>query len=203
MARTEGTKMSKLFAEKILDSIVDENGHCGDRALSSNQFWAIAPFLEEQEPEDAGSWSGTYKTIIFTSTDYVGRIGKYQVIINQYMHFYPRYTVVSVDKVYDDSEQDMLDRKIKLYKSFTWNYQEGQRVRNVKVKCLEAKFIDDTDYGERWMYQLTDGASLFVWFTGCRNIVEGDELVVSMTVKSLSEYKGTKQTVVTRGRVAA
>lgn len=200
-ARTEGTKMSKLFAEKIIDSMVDESGYCGERALSKKQFDIIAQWLDPQEAEITGRWCGRYTNINFTSTHYVGRIGKYEVDLNLYYHFNPRYLVVSIHRVYDKTEEQMLNEYKEKMSSYTWNHEVGDRLRNVNVTCTYKQFIEETEYGDKWMYQFTDGKSLFVWFTGSKGIDEDDQLVMSMTVKSLNEYKGTKQTVVTRARI--
>lgn len=40
------------FAETILDSIVDENGHCEDRHISTKQFGVIVQQLREQESDE-------------------------------------------------------------------------------------------------------------------------------------------------------
>lgn len=98
--------MSKKFAEKIIDSMVDENGFCGPRGLSVKQFNIISECLEEHEAEYAGRWYGDYSDIVFTSTDYTGRIGKYYVELNLYSHFNIRCTVKSITKSYDESEED-------------------------------------------------------------------------------------------------
>lgn len=99
--------MSKKFAEKIIDSMVDENGNCGPRGLSTKQFNLIAQHLVEHEQEIVGSWSGDYSRILFTSTDYTGRIGKYYVELNEYFHFNPRCTVKRISHEYDESEEDL------------------------------------------------------------------------------------------------
>lgn len=200
--RTEGTKMSKVFAERIIESMVDENGHCGERGLSFKQFSILSDYLEEKDTDIVGGWAGSYKSISFTSTNYVGRIGKYQVVLNLYRHFNDRCTVVSIDRMYDESEQQLLDEYKNEMNSYTWNHEVGERIRNMEVTCRSKKFMYETDFGDKYMYQFTDGKSLFVWFTGDRPVNEGDHVVVSMTVKQLNEYKGTKQTVVTRARIA-
>lgn len=40
---------TKSFAEQILDSMVDESGHCGERGLSPKQFTVLTERLREGE----------------------------------------------------------------------------------------------------------------------------------------------------------
>lgn len=63
---------TKSFAERIIDSMVDENGHCGERGLSPKQFAILSEHLEEGETENRG---GAYNRT-FTSTDFTGVIGR-------------------------------------------------------------------------------------------------------------------------------
>ena len=85
--------MKKSFAEQIIDSMVDENGHCGERGLSPKQFKILVEHLDEGETHNVG---GAYNRT-FTSTDFTGTIGRYNVKLNEYYHFNPRYTVVEID----------------------------------------------------------------------------------------------------------
>ena len=79
--------MSKQFAEKIIASMVNENGYCGKRGLSEKQFNIIAGCLEEGERHYEGQWNGKYKTIEFWGRSYVGTIGKYNVEVEEHYHF--------------------------------------------------------------------------------------------------------------------
>ena len=84
---------TKSFAEQILDSMVDEDGHCGERGLSPKQFAILSERLCEGGTKNVG---GAYNRT-FTSTDFTGVIGRYEVHLNEFYHFNPRYTVVSID----------------------------------------------------------------------------------------------------------
>lgn len=51
-------------------------------------------------------------------------------------------------------------------------------------------------YGESHMHILTDGANIYVWTTGSKNIPEGKSIALKMKIKEHKEYKGVQQTVV-------
>ena len=193
--------MSKKFAEKIIDSLVDENGNCGPRGLSTKQFNLIAQYLVEHEQEIVGSWSGDYSRILFTSTDYTGRIGKYYVELNEYFHFNPRCTVKSITKMYDESEEDLERAKMEELAKIDWHYEVGERVRDIEVELIDHRQTGYNEWGETWLYKFTDGKSHFIWFTGFKDLEIGETYKLSGTVKKLDEYKGVKQTVITRGRL--
>ena len=130
--------MSTKFAERIIDWMVDENGHCGERGLSEKQFDCIARHLERMESTERGGY-GRYW---FTSTDYVGIIGEYAVKLNNYSHFNERYTVVSIDKWTDElhESQHMFSAKDK-----------------VDLELLVAsKIYVDTAYGVSRVYRFLD-----------------------------------------------
>lgn len=55
--------MSKKFAEKIIDSMVDENGFCGPRGLSVKQFNIISECLKDLEVSQTYKLSGTVKKL--------------------------------------------------------------------------------------------------------------------------------------------
>lgn len=55
------------------------------------------------------------------------------------------------------------------------------------------------DHGERMVIKVKDDAgNLFVWFTGHRSLEKGEKIAIRGTVKDHSEYKGVKQTNLTR-----
>ena len=200
--------MSKKFAEKIIDSMVDENGFCGPRGLSVKQFNIISECLEEHEAEYAGRWYGDYSDIVFTSTDYTGRIGKYYVELNLYYHFNPRCTVKSITKSYDESEEDLegiekkkLDIEKKKLDGINWNHEVGERIRDIEVELTYCRQTGRNEWGETWIYKFTDGKSQFVWFSGFKDLEVGQTYKLSGTVKKLDEFNGVKQTILTRCRL--
>lgn len=92
----------KTFAEKIIDSMVDENGHCGELGLSEKQFDILYKRLHINETIQRGGWSGDYSGIDFSEDIWEGTIGCYNVKLSCFHHFHNRYTVVSIDKWIDE-----------------------------------------------------------------------------------------------------
>lgn len=201
--RAKEIKMSANFAETIMDSMVDESGHCGERGLSEKQFHILSKDLREMETKNAGGWG----TRSFTSTDYEGFIGKYEVKLNKYVNFNPRFTVVSIDKWCDevpDSSNSEYVGEIK------------QRVQ-ISAMCVSVKEFN-TDYGTRHCYTFVDGnGNAYVWFASeyCdwfddsasddedpdRIACPGSVVTLKGSVKAHKEYKGAKQTILTRCKV--
>lgn len=60
-------------------------------------------------------------------------------------------------------------------------------------------FSFDGYYGTSYCYRFLHGTNVVTWFTSkCFNIEAGAEVTISGTVKKFDEYKGEKQTVLTR-----
>lgn len=210
--------MSKEFAEKILDSMVDENGHCGERGLSAKQFAILSPYLEEGEWEYAGGWSGDYSYRHFYSTDFEGNIGKYHVVLNEFDHFNPRYTVVSIDfRPKEEYEAELRLAELGKFEHSEWVGELKQRVDMeltlVRIGCYERRAYGYRDALETVrVYTLADAdGNCIVWKTTswldiddeyCYMQAEpGDEVIMKATVKEHGEYRGVKQTVVARPKV--
>lgn len=218
--------MSKKFAEQIIDSMVDENGHCGDRALSAKQFLIISECLYKGETEIVGGWNGNYKTVDFTSTNYEGNIGKYFVVLNEFWHFNPRYTVVSIDlRDADEYKAELeVEAKLKAMRDFSGSQWVSEPKKRLD---LSLTLVNEYEY-EGYSYSYYDSATSYiytlrddegnciVWKTknplamwvedesGHDEWVEaevGDTIQMKATIKEHGEYKGTKQTVVTRPKI--
>lgn len=212
--------MSKKFAEQMLDSMVDENGHCGERGLSHKQFGILSQYLCPEEVRAAGFWQGHYKTVEFTSQNYVGTIGKYAVVINEYWHFKPRHTVVSIDL----RPQDEIDRENELEELRKFDHSEWVREPKQRFEATFTLVSDYVYYGQgytyyddcvRHIYTFADEeGNCIVWKTANPLGIWGDDnkwveaeigckVTLKATVKEHSEYKGVKQTVVTRAKLLA
>lgn len=216
--------MSTKFAEQIIDSMVDENGHCGDRALSAKQFLILSECLCKGEEEIVGCWNGNYKTIDFTSTNYEGTIGRYYVILNELWHFNPRYTVVNIDLRDPDEYQAELDAeaKLKAMRDFSGSEWVGEPKNRLDLTltlvndyvydgCAYSYYDSTTSH--IYTFRDTDG-NCFVWKT--KNPLStydeqtgeyvdaeiGDIVTMKATVKEHGEYRGNKQTVITRPRIS-
>lgn len=210
--------MSKDFAIKILDSMVDENGHCGERGISAKQFNILSGYLEEGPDMPAGFWEGShggYKQ--FWSTDYEGNIGRYHVVLNQYWHFNCAHTVKSIDLRDADEYQAEIEaeerlRKLNDFSNSEWVSTPKKRIELTLTLVRETCF--NTMYGVMNIYTFNDGnGNCLIWKTGndiCMYFEEvddwgyaevGDKVTLRATVKEHSEYKGTKQTVLTRAQI--
>lgn len=214
---------STEFAEKILDSMVDENGNCGERGLSAKQFYILSEHLADGEWEYVTSWIGDYGRKDFYEKGYVGNIGKYYVELNWYAHFNDRYTVKSIELRDADEYQAEIDAEAKL--KAMRDFSKSEWIGEVKKRLdLTLTLVNDYEYygrsysyydkGERHIYTFRDERGncivwktsnpLGIWVDG--KWVEADiESIVTMraTVKEHGEYKGIKQTVVTRCNVTS
>lgn len=196
--------MFKSFAEQMIDNMVDETGHCGERGLSEKQFDILAKYLKPGSTQCVGHWQGDYSDIAFTSTDFTGVIGRYVVKLNVYSHFHNRYTVVDIhtwcDEVPDTSNSE-------------YQYSVNDHV-NLNLMVLSCREFDSY-YGTKHVYTLVDdNGNVYTWFTtkflayfdkdDCDNDVfadPGDTVHIKGTVKEHTEFRGTKQTVLTRCKV--
>lgn len=200
------------LALDILDSITDENGHCGDRYLSTKQGKFLEELLYIDTVEQTGCWKGDYVTIPFITTQLYGYIGCYYVRMTKYDHFHARYQVNSVDR-WIDSIPDPKDSD--------YLYAAGDRVETDLTLISSRKYEhyswngNDTESGTIYTF-IDDSGSYYKWFTDSVLILKnkndslldvyprpGDTCHVRATVKSLSEYRGNKETILSRVRVAS
>ncbi|BES53027.1 hypothetical protein [Aeromonas phage phiWae14] len=78
----------------------------------------------------------------------------------------------------------------------------GERLRNIEVTVVSCR-VFDTFYGcSSAITMVTKDGNVFTWFaSGAYNYEAGDKFEITGTVKEHSEYKGTKQTVLTRCKI--
>ena len=222
--------MSIEFAEKIIDGMVDENGYCGERGLSHKQFDIMAEHLNVEHTELLDGWSGNRGGHIrFQETTYAGVIGKYQVVLNEFWHFNRRCTVVEInlrpqDEIDAENKRREFERELKEIGKFEhseWVGTEKKR-QDMELTLIRDYSYERPAYTYGWetahIYTLADDdGNCYVWKT-TNNIktevwddegwlVEetyaepGDRVILKATVKEHGEYKGVKQTVITRPKV--
>lgn len=213
------------LAEQIVESMVDESGYCGERGLSKKQFWAMARHLEAGKTRDAGGWDGDYAGRSFTTEDYEGNIGKWHVKLNIFHHFHDAHSVVSIEPL-PAEEVERMERVKALRESFASSEWVGQPKERMELELtLVGKYDFYVEsysgyggYESRIIYTLADAdGNCFVWKTGSYLSITtekedgsvketfakvGDLVKMKATVKAHGEYKGTKQTVLTRPKVA-
>lgn len=221
--------MSIEFAEKILDGMVDENGHCGERGLSQKQFDIMAEHLEAEHTELLPGWSGSRGGHIrFQETTYAGTIGKYQVVLNELWHFNRRCTVVEInlrpaDEIAAEEREREFERQLKEIGKFEhseWVGAEKQRM-DMELTLVRDYAYERPRYTYGYetahIYTLSDAeGNCYVWKTAKAIVAEhededgfidetyaepGDKVTMRATVKEHGEYRGVKQTVITRPKV--
>lgn len=73
-----------------------------------------------------------------------------------------------------------------------------ERLRDLKVTLTAIRSFNSF-YGTSFIYTFTYGENVLVWITSsCKDIEEGEEILLTGTVKEHSEYKGIKQTKLSR-----
>lgn len=78
----------------------------------------------------------------------------------------------------------------------------GDKITITDVSTIECVYSSDSYYGVTFMYKIVDNnGNIYMWSTG--NIIDDDKEIISIsgTVKDHKEYKGLKQTWLTRCRI--
>ena len=217
--------MSKAFAEKIIDGFVDENGHCGERGLSEKQFDILSAWLEPEEWQDMGYWEGVYTTKYFSSRAWDGNIGKYHVRIQERWHFNLGFNVLSIE-LRDPEEYEAeleAERKLREMRDFSGSEWIAEPKKRIEITLT---LVNDYQYegysysyydgGTSHIYTFRDeGGNCVVWKT--KNVIDfydkerdewvlaeiGSKVTMRATVKEHGEYRGTKQTIITRPQIKA
>ena len=215
--------MSTEFAEKIIDSMVDENGHCGERGLSEKQFRALASCkgMEDGEIEERGGWHGDYGHIDFWGFPVEGNIGKYHVKLDMFHHFNDRYTVTEISlRPQAEIEEERKLAKLLKFEGSEWQYEEKQRVelelilvnrysyeREAYTYGTEIAFIytfADAD-GNCYVWKTTNDLGMWVdggdGYEDWLDVLPLDTVTMKATIKAPSEYRGVKQTVINRPKI--
>jgi len=110
----------------------------------------------------------------------------------------PKYAgyVASIIVAYKKAMDEEIKRAEKALRLNEWFGTVGQKVcLRLKVESVRAF---DGAYGMTYMNRMSDNEGrTFVWWTG-QDLKEGAEVILKGSIKALDEYKGTKQTVLTR-----
>lgn len=206
--------MSIKFAEQIIEGMVDENGNCGERGMTEKQWDCIKQYMSDDNKfERCGGWVGDHGHIDFWERDAEGVIGKYEVKIHLYKHFNLRVTVKSIRRWIDE---------LPTFEHSEWQGKIKQRL-SLELTLIrryeyQRKSFAYTHSGYEWayIYTLADAeGNCYVWKT--TNLLDyeyededgdhwdiadpGDKVTMKATVKEHGEYKGIKQTVITRPKV--
>lgn len=217
--------MSKEFAEKIIASMVDENGNCDGRGISEKQFYCLVPYLEEAGEEDLGYWSGTYTSAYFYAENFAGNIGPYRVKVQKRHNWNIGFAIESIElRPADEYEAELEEeRRMKELRDFSnseWVAEPKKRLdltlTLVNDYVYEGCSYSYYDSGIRHIYTFRDkDGNCIVWKT--QKVIDcydestedwteaeiGSKVTMRATVKQHSEYRGTKQTVITRPQIKA
>ena len=79
-----------------------------------------------------------------------------------------------------------------------WIGEEKERVRDLEVTLTSCRTFDGY-YGTTYIYTFLYGENVLVWMTSsCKEAEVGDHFLLTGTIKSHDEYKGVKQTKLSR-----
>lgn len=203
--------MSKAFAEKVLDTIyVKAQPHGGECFISRKQFNIVSEYLEV-----AGVFpDGTVRC-------YFGNLGKYSVELYDEMS----HGCICNSITLRDEEEVEAERKAEAEEAKKTNelndFSDSQWVGTPKKRMETALTLTrvhqfDGYYGTTNLYTFRDeDGNCYVWFTQNALMMQrnddepweyvevGNVIPMRFTVKEHSEYKGVKQTVITRAQIKA
>lgn len=117
--------------------------------------------------------------------------------------FYDVYTWFPQSKRFDlnnDAKKIADAAKAKLEPESHSEYvgEEKERLRDLEVTLTAVRSFDGY-YGTTFIYTFMQGENVLVWMTSsCKDIEVGVQLLLTGTVKKHSEYKGVKQTTLSR-----
>lgn len=77
-----------------------------------------------------------------------------------------------------------------------------QRGKDIEVKFTKEIYLGCGPYGDKYIYTFIEGeGNQICWFTSKQDFEIGSTYTMDFTVKEHKEYKGVKQTVITRAKV--
>lgn len=83
-------------------------------------------------------------------------------------------------------------------------YYPGELKERKELRGLQMTFKTsfETMYGVTTLYRFEQGNYVFVWFSSSvKELEQGDVVDMVATIKKFEEYKGTKQTIITRAKI--
>lgn len=119
------------------------------------------------------------------------------------INFYDAYVWYPLSKRFDlkDNAKEIADAAKATLEPESHSEYVGEikkRLRDLKVTLTAVRSFDSF-YGTSFIYTFTYGENVLVWITSsCKDIEEGEEILLTGTVKEHSEYKGIKQTKLSR-----
>lgn len=105
----------------------------------------------------------------------------------------------AVEKVEKQKKIDEENAKVAKIAEYIGNVGDRLTIEVTECKCISSW---DTDFGTTYLYKFSDSlGNVFMWRTG--NYIDTEKVTkVTGTIKEHSEYKGIKQNIITRCKVA-
>ena len=119
------------------------------------------------------------------------------------INFYDAYTWFPLAKRFElkDNAKEIADAAKATLEPESHSEYEGEvkeRLRDLHVTLTAVRSFDGF-YGTSFVYTFIHGENVLIWMTSsCKDIEVGDEIFLTGTVKEHSEYKGIKQTKLSR-----
>ena len=120
----------------------------------------------------------------------------------RFLHFVPTFYL---NKIKWEARKQEAEAKKQAFMATLSNEYAGSVGDKITTEATLTRYsMFDSDYGVMYVYNFKDvQGHVLVWFTkkAITAVNEGDTITIKGTVKKLSEYKGIKQTVLTRCKV--
>lgn len=137
----------------------------------------------------------------FRNADYFGNdyLNNIRVILKSDIvkHHHMGLVVSAVNVILKEKSQRIIaDTNVS---QFVGNVRD--RLRNISVIFEREIFVGSTMYGDKFIYQFNYNGNTLVWFTDKKELTIGNTYTMDASVKEHKEYRGVKQTVITRATI--
>lgn len=111
--------------------------------------------------------------------------------------------VCSAVQAFERAHQREVERAQSGEKASEWVGEVGERLRGIEVTQESARVVGSSQFGELDLIKFVDkDGNVFTWFTGSGSgLNNGDKAIIDGTVKRHTEFKGARETQLTRCKV--
>lgn len=181
----------KLYPLEYRRDVLDKMQKVSFNPDNQNQYVKEALAWVEQQSEDNNYF---HNLKVACSLEYIGY--KHYGLLASLFPAYNRELEYQAEK----AKRERLRKQEENNSTHVGKINQRITIKVTAVKCLTSW---ETAYGVTRIYKILDeSGNVFTWKTGTF-IEESPELVITGTVKAHNEYRGVKQTELTRCRVAA
>lgn len=202
--RSSGLGEDSFTVEKYAITLVKEEGYNGSATVGTLTNFlfptnANAKKIEPASKEEVEEISKWARTLVNSNNDYLRNASltwlkecteyrDYGLICSFVAAYYREAAKIELQKAKVASKSNEHIGKI------------GERI-TICVKSARVLFTKYSDYGDSYFIEIIDeNGHTIVWST-CNNEIEAGDKITA-TVKDHQEFRGVKQTVITRGRIA-